>query len=190
MVKNYFASIGFREVNVVLKVDHDEAMEDQDKMRATIISEMSQDKKQIAALKEDLSVHVDILKQTQRERDALKEKVQSWESLESEFQSQEIAKELNLPLGSSIRKGILPGIIKLKEKVQELEAKYENHDNEWIKSTLYFDIYAENTALREALENIVLWAKGSTCEICGEKKMTDTDAYDYAKVALEQKETS
>ena len=43
---------------------------------------------------------------------------------------------------------------------------------------------AENKQLREALENIVIWAKGSTCEICGVKEMVDTDAYDIAREAL------
>ena len=46
------------------------------------------------------------------------------------------------------------------------------------------EMTAENKRLREALEDIVIWAKGSTCEICGIKKMTETDAYDYARKAL------
>jgi hypothetical protein len=45
----------------------------------------------------------------------------------------------------------------------------------------------EIARLREALKDIVLWAEGSTCEICGVKKMTETDAYDYAMKALEAK---
>ncbi len=44
----------------------------------------------------------------------------------------------------------------------------------------------ENELLREALRDIVVWAEGSTCEICGVKKMTDTDAYDYARKALKE----
>jgi hypothetical protein len=45
----------------------------------------------------------------------------------------------------------------------------------------------EIARLREALKDIVIWAEGSTCEICGVKKMTETDAYDYAMKALEVK---
>ena len=38
--------------------------------------------------------------------------------------------------------------------------------------------------LTEALEKIRLWCEGSTCEICGEKEMKDTDCYDYVKAAI------
>lgn len=48
----------------------------------------------------------------------------------------------------------------------------------------YKHAQADNKRLVEALEKIVIWAKGSTCEICGEKEMTDTDAYDIAREAL------
>ncbi len=46
--------------------------------------------------------------------------------------------------------------------------------------------YEEIARLQGALEDIVIWAEGSTCEICGVKKMTDTDAYDYARKALKE----
>ncbi len=46
--------------------------------------------------------------------------------------------------------------------------------------------YEEIARLEDALEDIATWAEGSTCEICGVKKMTDTDAYDYARKALKE----
>uniref|UniRef100_A0A6M3LRF6 Uncharacterized protein n=1 Tax=viral metagenome TaxID=1070528 RepID=A0A6M3LRF6_9ZZZZ len=46
--------------------------------------------------------------------------------------------------------------------------------------------HEEIARLKGVLEDIVIWAKGSTCEICGVKKMTDTDAYDYAQQALKE----
>lgn len=46
----------------------------------------------------------------------------------------------------------------------------------------------EIVRLREALRDIVIWAEGSTCEICGKKKMTDTDGYGYARNALRKEE--
>lgn len=46
--------------------------------------------------------------------------------------------------------------------------------------------YEEIAILRGVLRDIVIWAEGSTCEICGVKKMTDTDAYDYARKALKE----
>lgn len=45
----------------------------------------------------------------------------------------------------------------------------------------------ECVALRSALESIRIWCEGSTCEICGEKKMVDTDCYEYVKKALKFK---
>ena len=47
--------------------------------------------------------------------------------------------------------------------------------------------YEEIARLREVLERIKLWCEGSTCEICGVKKMTDTDAYDYVQKELKER---
>jgi hypothetical protein len=38
--------------------------------------------------------------------------------------------------------------------------------------------------LTEASERIKVWCEGSTCEICGEKEMTDTDCYDIVNSVL------
>jgi ribosomal protein L32 len=45
---------------------------------------------------------------------------------------------------------------------------------------------AELAAAREALESIKSWCEASVCEICGEKKMTETDCYDYVCKALKE----
>lgn len=48
------------------------------------------------------------------------------------------------------------------------------------------ELEAANAKYKSALENIIIWAKGSTCEMCGVKEMTETDAYDIASEALKE----
>jgi hypothetical protein len=43
---------------------------------------------------------------------------------------------------------------------------------------------AEIERLHNALESIKLWCQTSCCEICGIKKMIDTDCYDYVMRVL------
>lgn len=48
------------------------------------------------------------------------------------------------------------------------------------------ELEALSAKYRTALENIIIWAKGSTCEMCGVKEMIDTDAYDIAREAFKE----
>jgi hypothetical protein len=54
----------------------------------------------------------------------------------------------------------------MEELVSDLIEEIDKRDNEIER-------------LRNALESIKLWCQTSTCEICGIKKMIDTDCYDY-----------
>lgn len=75
----------------------------------------------------------------------------------------------------------------LRMRVKELETLLEIADgtNRAVVERM-FELKAANAKYKSALENIIIWAKGSTCEMCGVKEMTETDAYDIASEALKE----
>jgi len=114
---------------------------------------------------------------------ALKERVRERELLEADFPSREIADELNMMVGDSIRKNILPGIKRLKERINYMELRTSNDE---------LVLKAENTRLREAIEGMLrikdLWLPLSADrEHEGEVQALHQEMYMMVK-ALGQKE--
>jgi hypothetical protein len=63
---------------------------------------------------------------------------------------------------------------------------YDDEAGEWRLEEQ--DLRKKIALLIEALISIKVWCEGTTCEICGEKKMTDTDCYDYVVKVLKDSE--
>jgi hypothetical protein len=114
---------------------------------------------EIAALKEqrehEIEAKNNTIRRMQSENDALKNWRDSSLKVEASWDCQAVGEALGLTFGSNIRRRILPGINALKERVRDLEEANSQLAGAAIEKPPYkSDLQAENTLLREALEEI------------------------------------
>ncbi len=117
-----------------------------------------------------IAVSADFARQLERELAQAKARNESWETLEMEWDVQAIGKELNMPLGSSIRRELMPAIQRLKDELAQTRAAGENLAAalRWYASATYPDDGSgrpPDAYQRRAKDALIQWEQTQKDEI-------------------------